>query len=136
MCFFRRKDAEWNKSLKSCLSVGGVHGELEAYLERHNKKRGWKKLMRHLQQPGASSLDGWDELLEELGTRDIDGLTVGKFVEALGHQNVGLSEASLELKAVLKGMLCIVEVCGVLYVCALLYIVCYHNELSDWPLLS
>ena len=87
-----------------------MHGELAAYLERHNKKRGWKKLMRHLQQPGASSLDSWDELLDELGTRDIDGLTVGKFVEALGHQNVGLSEASLELTAVFgrsEGLYCI-----------------------------
>ena len=104
MCvfFLLRKDAEWDKLLKICLSVGGVKVELEGYLNRHNKKRGWKQLMDHLRQPGAGNLANWHDLLEELGTRDIDGLTVGKFVEALCHQNVGLSTASLELKAVLK----------------------------------
>ena len=78
--------------------------------------------MEYLRLSGASNLDDWYDLLEELGTRDIDGLTVGKFVEALGHQNVGLSSASSELKSVLKGMLSIMEICGVLDVCEVLYI--------------
>eukprot|EP00019_Armaparvus_languidus_P007292 CAMPEP_0168595044 /NCGR_PEP_ID=MMETSP0420-20121227/9233_1 /TAXON_ID=498008 /ORGANISM="Pessonella sp." /LENGTH=448 /DNA_ID=CAMNT_0008631427 /DNA_START=58 /DNA_END=1401 /DNA_ORIENTATION=+ len=95
-------NAEWNKLLKICLSVAGVKVELEGYLNRHNKKRGWKQLMDHLRQPGAGNLADWDDLLEELGTRDVDGLTVGKFVEALDHQNVGLPSASSELKAVIQ----------------------------------
>ena len=131
-----RKDAEWDESLKNCLSVVGVKGELAAYLERHVNQRGWKELMEYLRQPGADSLNDWHDLLVQLGTRDIDGLTVGKFVEVLGHENVRLSTASRELKAALKGMHLIIEVCEVLDVCEVSYIVRYHNELSDWPLLS